>query len=212
MGRLPAILAAAALSVGAAACNRTSEPDRSPSPVSSAEPAGGSPGGGGTAKPARKSRPSGPADVAWDPPARWIKAEQPGPMRKATYRVPHAVYAPTDPEDGDLSVSQAGGTVEQNVARWALQLDRKLPDVKRTERNVNGLKVTVVEIHGDYSGMAAATTAGGAPPAAKKPRWELLGAIVETSPPTFFKLTGPEQTVTAAQHDFDQMVDGVRAK
>jgi hypothetical protein len=45
-----------------------------------------------------------------------------------------------------------------------------------------------------------------------KPGYALLGAIVETSPPTFFKLTGPEKTVMAARADFDKLVDGLRAK
>jgi hypothetical protein len=35
---------------------------------------------------------------------------------------------------------------------------------------------------------------------------------VGTSPPTFFKLTGPEKTVTAAQRDFDQLVGSLRSK
>jgi hypothetical protein len=129
-------------------------------------------------------------------------------MRKATYVVPRAAG---DAEDGELSVSQAGGSVDQNVARWAQQLDKKPADAKRTERMVNGLRVTVVEIHGDYSGMAMP----GAQPSdkpAKKPGYAMLGAIVETTPPTFFKLTGPDKTVANAQHDFDKMVDGMRAK
>jgi hypothetical protein len=52
----------------------------------------------------------------------------------------------------------------------------------------------------------------GAPAAEKKPAFALLGAIVATSPPTFFKLTGPDKTVMAAQRDFERLVDGLRAK
>jgi hypothetical protein len=126
-------------------------------------------------------------------------------MRKATYHVPRA---PGDVEDPELSVSQAGGTVEQNVARWAKQLDRKPSDAKRSERTVNGLKVTTVELHGDYSPMAMP----GGPTSVKKPGFALLGAIVETSPLTFLKLVGPDKSVVAAQRDFDKLVDGVRAK
>jgi hypothetical protein len=52
----------------------------------------------------------------------------------------------------------------------------------------------------------------GAPPSGKKPGWALLGAIVDGSPPTFFKLTGPDATVAAAQGDFDKLVNSLRAK
>jgi hypothetical protein len=199
---LPAVLSL--LSLALPACNRTSEPDRSASPAPAAQASGGA---GPTAAPV-KARPSGPTDVVWDAPTSWIKADQAGPMRKATYHVPHSAYGLADAEDGELSVSQAGGTVDQNVARWALQLERKLSDAKRTEQRVNGLEVTVVEIHGDYTGMAVP----GAPPPPKKPGYALLGAIVETSPPTFFKLTGPDQTVAAAQRDFDKLLGSLRAK
>src|SRR6185437_16187796 len=50
-----------------------------------------------------------PTDVAWDAPAAWKKVENPSPMRKATYEIPHAV--PSD-ADAELSVTVAGGSVE----------------------------------------------------------------------------------------------------
>ena len=52
----------------------------------------------------------------------------------------------------------------------------------------------------------------GAPPGPAKPDYALLGAIVETQPPHFFKLTGPAKTVAAAKADFDKMVQSFRAK
>jgi hypothetical protein len=126
-------------------------------------------------------------------------------MRKATYLIKHVEG---DPEDAELSVSQAGGTVAANVARWAQQLGRFPGDVKHSERKVKGLAVTVVEIHGEYTGMRIP----GAPPTAKRSGFALLGAIIETSPPTFFKLVGPEKSVMATQGDFDKLVDSVRPK
>jgi hypothetical protein len=179
-----------------AACNKPAEPDRGDKPA----PPGGS---------ARPAAPSGPAvsaaEVTWEAPAAWVKAENPSPMRKATYRVPRAAG---DPEDAELSVSQAGGSLEMNIARWAGQLGKKSGEVKREKKRVAGLDVTTVEIHGEYGGMAAP----GAPPQEKKAGYALLGAIVETSPPTFFKMTGPDKTVGAARADFDRFIDGLKAK
>jgi hypothetical protein len=192
--------------VSLAACNKTSEPDPSSTrgPASSA-PGPASPMNTAPARATPPSGPAGPAEVGYDAPGAWTRAPKPGPMRKATFYVPRV---PGDPEEGEMSVSQAGGSVDQNIARWALQLDRKLGDVKRTPRIVNGVAVTVVEIHGDYLGMSMP----GAPPPVKKPGFALLGAIAETSPPTFFKLLGPEKTVVAAQRDFDKLVDSLHAK
>ena len=197
------------------ACNRASEPESSAdaSPDTRAQgtaarpatrqPPGARPGG---PRPGDAPPPgAGPAEVVWDAPAAWPKADNPSPMRKATYKIPRAAG---DAEDGELSVSQAGGTIDQNLARWAGQFDQKLADVKRQERTVNGIKVTVVEIHGAYKGMAMP----GAPAAAPKAGEALLGAIAATSPPTFFKLTGPEKTVVGAQRDFDRFVGSLHAK
>jgi hypothetical protein len=190
-------LASAACAV---ACNKTPEPDSAPP-----RPAGTvmKMPSDGRIVPVRPA--AGPAEVTWDAPAAWIKAENPSPMRKATYRVPHAAG---DTDDAELSVSQAGGTVELNVNRWAGQLGAKPESVKRETRRVGGLEVTVVEMHGTYSGMAMP----GAAPAAAKTGWALLGAIVGTATPTFFKMTGPDKTVAAARADFDKLVESFRSK
>jgi hypothetical protein len=188
------VLAATVTLLLTASCNRTREPDRTddPSPVASADPAA----------------PKGalqPAEVAYEAPPAWSKAENPSPLRKATFRIPRAAG---DAEDGELSVSQAGGSIDQNLERWAGQLGHRLRDVKRDHRSPSGLRVTVVQIHGPYKGMAMP----GGPAPETKPAYALLGAIVETAPPTFFKLTGPERTVMAALPDFDKLVASLRGK
>jgi hypothetical protein len=50
-------------------------------------------------------------------------------------------------------------------------------------------------------------------PATPKEKQMLLGAIVDLGESqTFFKLVGPEATVTAARKDFDAFVASFRAK
>jgi len=184
----------------AAACSKAPEPDSGqprPEPKSSDAPK--------PASPPKPAAPSGPTDVAWDAPAAWQKADNPSPMRKATYKIPRAAG---DAEDGELSVSQAGGTVDANVQRWAGQFKDQNPALKRTERKVGELKVTIVEIHGTFAGSGMP----GAPAGSPKEHYALLGAIVETVTPTFFKLTGPEKTVNSAKADFDKFIDSLRAK
>jgi hypothetical protein len=185
--------------LGLSACEKTPEP--APSAPPQGAPASDAPKGSDA--PTRK----GPTDVAYDVPEGWQKVENPSPMRKATFKIPRAEG---DTEDAEMSVSQAGGTVDQNVTRWSGQFQSGKDDkTSRVDRKVGELSVTVVEIRGAFSGMAMP----GAPAAGPKPDWALLGAIVETEGSlTFFKLTGPEKTVTAARPGFDKLVDSLRAK
>ena len=130
-------------------------------------------------------------------------------MRKASYEVPHAG---TDTEDGELAVfyfgPNDGGGIEPNVARWVKQFSGIEPgDVKRADREANGLRQHTVEIaHGTFeSGMP------GAGPSGPKKDYALEGAIVEApSGAYFFKMTGPAHTVAVARAAFLQLLDSVR--
>jgi hypothetical protein len=203
--RLASIVTAALLL--AVGCSKTPEPEASaPPPRPAATTGSGAATGASTGAPPRPEAAQKPADVAYDAPASWEKAENPSPMRKATYKIKRA---DGDPEDAELSVSQAGGTVEANIARWTGQFEKSKGDAtKRSDKQIGELKVSLVEIHGTFAGGGMP----GAAPAAPKPGWAMLGAIVETSTPTFFKLTGPEKTVVAARADFEKMLDTLRAK
>ncbi|WP_281318513.1 hypothetical protein [Polyangium sp. y55x31] len=203
--RLAALIVPVAI-LALTACEKTPEPPPSGAP-DKARPAPAAPTGSaspGAAAPQRK----GPTDVAYDVPEGWQKVENPSPMRKATFKIPRAEG---DSEDAEMSVTQAGGTIDQNVQRWSGQFERGKDDTtSRQDRKVGELSVTVVEIHGTFSGGMGMP---GAAPAGPKPKWALLGAIVETDGAlTFFKLTGPEKTVTAAKPAFDKFVESLRAK
>ncbi len=137
--------------------------------------------------------------LAWRAPGRWQAAPNTSSMRLATYRVPRA---DGDKEDADLSIMQAGGSVDANVARWVGQFDAAAQKTaKRSTRKVGTLEITVVEVQGDYSsgGMGTEPASGAG--------FALLGAIVATpGSPHFFKLTGPAKTVMAARAEFDALL------
>lgn len=143
-------------------------------------------------------------EVVWETPAAWTKKENPNAMRKATYGVPKA---PGDAEDTELAVSRAGGSVSANVDRWVTQF---APGAKvdKTERTVNGLTVTVVEIRGTFAGGGMP----GMPSTGPKEHYVMLGAIAvdDGQDSTFFKMTGPEKTVGAARADFDKLVESLK--
>jgi hypothetical protein len=141
---------------------------------------------------------AGETSLEWQAPARWQLAPNASAMRLATYRVPRA---PGDPDDAELSITQAGGSIDANAARWIGQFDAAGQNsARRSTRKVGPLEVTMVEVQGAYSaamGKELASRSG----------WALLGAIVATpGTPHFFKLTGPAKTVRSARAEFDAMI------
>lgn len=189
-----------------AACSKTPEPSQNSQPPQPAQTGAAKPAetGNTASKPAP---PAGPTEITWDAPASFQKAENPNPMRKATYKITRAAG---DPEDAELSVSQAGGSTDMNIKRWQGQFENLAADaVKRSERKNGDLKITTVEMSGTFNGSGMPGAAPGAP----KPAFAMLGAIVETAQGSwFFKLTGPEKTVNAAKADFDKLVESIRGK
>jgi hypothetical protein len=149
--------------------------------------------------------PASAGGIAWDAPKEWEKVAHPSPMRKATYKIPRAEG---DTEDGEMTVTQVGGDLESNIQRWSTQFMEK-PTPARNELSQSGLKITVVEMSGTYQGMAAPGAAASGP----KEGFGLLAAIVEgegLAQPFFFKMVGPQKTVTAARSAFDTFVQSFR--
>jgi hypothetical protein len=144
------------------------------------------------------------APFEWRAPARWQLVVSANSMRIATYRVPHA---PGDSEDPELSVVQAGGSVDANAERWIGQFDSaSQKTAKRSMRKVGSLDVAMVEVQGSYSG-------GMGKESSPRAGWALLGAIAPTSSlPCFFKLTGPAKSVLAARPEFDALIASLTAR
>jgi hypothetical protein len=163
----------------------------------------------GPSDPSHPTNPSAPPAIAteaaplvWVAPPSWRSVPNPSPMRLATYRVPRAAG---DDQDGELSVTRAGGTAEANIERWIGQFEESATSA-RAEKTVHGLHVTVVSIKGTFLG------GGMTPGAPSSPRtsWALLGAIVESPGSSyFFKLVGPASTLSAAGAPFDAMINGL---
>jgi hypothetical protein len=140
-----------------------------------------------------------PPSIQWKAPAAWKAVANPSAMRLATYSV---APAPGDTESADVSITRAGGTTDANIERWFGQFE-ETGKATRTEKNVRGLKVTIVELNGTYLGggmMGGATS--------PRPGWALLGAIVEASgAPYFIKVTGPAATVHSARVPMNALLD-----
>lgn len=149
-----------------------------------------------------------PMQITWlDPPA-FKRVPPSNPMRKASYVVPRATG---DAEDGELTVFYfgpgQGGSIDANVDRWVKQFGEVKPgDVKRADREANGLRQHTVELE-------SGTFSSGMPGSSSKPKekFGLIGGIVETpSGAYFFKLTGPSKTVKQAKPDFYKLLDSIK--
>ncbi len=139
--------------------------------------------------------------VSWTVPSGWT-AQAPRSMRVATYAIPGAAGA----EAGECGVyyfgKGQGGTVDENVARWAQQFSGA-PKPVRSDSTVAGLRVHRVTLAGTY-------LAPGGPmmqSQGAKPNSRLLGAIVEAPGGlVFFKCTGPAATIAAAEKAFNALI------
>ena len=147
------------------------------------------------------------ATIVWRDPPKWERVEGGSAMRKASYKI-RAVG--DDAEDAEAAVyyfgPSNGGSTEANIQRWTAQFPEVAPaDVKRVERKANGMKQTVVDIHGTYDGSSMTIRE-----AVKKPNYRMIAAVVETPAGSyFFKLTGPQKTVETAKTAFMALLDSV---
>lgn len=155
--------------------------------------------------------------LRFDAPADWIAVEPLEPERVAEFVVPRAAE---DAEDAKCVVyyfdggGDQDGAVEAQLERWTnemLQPDgRPSADVATTSRfEVDGRQVTML----DVPGIFAAEVLPGSRMRYYKHEFRLKAAVVESPDgPYFFKLTGPDRTVTRWESAFTALVDSVRRK
>jgi len=144
-------------------------------------------------------------------PTVWKEEPPKTAMRAGQFRLPHVG---NDTEDGELAIfnPSIGGGVEANLMRWRGQFStpdgQPIPDagVVRASFEANGLKVTIIDVAGRYTGMAMMGA-----PTAPKDNYRMLGAIVETPDgPWYFKATGPGDTMGAQREAFVQFMHTVK--
>jgi len=134
-------------------------------------------------------------------PSGWIEEERTSSMRVAQYRLPKAA---SDTEDASLVLyyfgEGQGGSTAANVERWVSQMKQADGRAAKEEKlEVNGLKVTTVDVAGTY----VAETAPGSGTFNNKPGYRLRAAVVETPKGSYFvKLVGPEKTVAQWNESF----------
>lgn len=181
----------------------------------------GSVAGGPHSSPSQASGSSSPpaqtasGEVSYKVPEGWTVEKPSSEMRVAQYKLPKAEG---DGEDALLVVyyfgPSQGGTPQANIERWVNMV--KQPDgspatdkAKTETLTVNGLKVSTVDVQGNYSGGMSADSA----PKDSKSIYRLRGAVIETPKGSYFvKLTGPEKTVNHWDQSFNDYIKSFEFK
>lgn len=179
---------------------------KAPAPEMAAPPAGapggdmgGQMGGGMPGMPAEAAPHPG---VEWKTPGKW-KDQGPRSMRVATYSIPKSFGDSDDAECAVFYFGQGqGGGVDENIARWVGQFENA-SQPERANTTVGEFKVHRVTVNGSFLAPAGPMMQS----SGTKPKWRLLGAIIEgPQGSVFFKLTGPEKTVKGAEKDFEALL------
>ena len=201
----------AALGLGVGACSGDSEPtshSRAPEP-SSSEAASAPTVGDERTAPTEQGRPTA-GGLTWQAEAPLVARRPANTMRAAEYGV-------QGHDDATLAVfffgheQGGGGSVGANIARWLGQLEQ--PDgrsteavAKRSEREINGVRVTSIDAKGTFVGQLGMGT-----PVERRPGWRVLGAIAAGPQGlVFFKLLGPEAAVDEAEGAFERLIESLQ--
>lgn len=111
-----------------------------------------------------------------------------------------------DAADGRLTVTTAGGSVEDNVNRWRGQFSRQLDKESQEQLKVQDIEVTLVDFTGTYNDQRGAFS-----PLAESPNYRMLGAIFSVDDGLhFIKFYGPEKTIAAHAEEFRGFVQSLQ--
>ncbi|HEV3003335.1 MAG TPA: hypothetical protein VGX78_02695 [Pirellulales bacterium] len=153
---------------------------------------------------------------------RFLLTAPEGWLRKkpATRIVEHEFQVPAsdgDERPGRVTVTGAGGSVEDNINRWIGQFSQ--PDksstnekTKREKLTVAGQEITLIDVSGTYDDRPPAAAGG-----IKRENYRMLAAIVVTKQGEkktgnyFVKFVGPSQTVEDHAEGFKKMIEGLKA-
>lgn len=164
---------------------------------------------------AQSSAPAPAGDLRLKAPAGWVSERPSSSMRVSQYQLP---AAEGDSEAASLVVyyfgAGQGGSVDANLERWIGQMQssdgRPSKEKAKTETTtVNGLKVTLLDVSGAYTGGDM----GGGGAAQTKPNFRMRAGVIETPKGAYFiKLVGPEKTVGRWDQEFQDFVKSAEFK
>lgn len=144
--------------------------------------------------------------LRWTTPDTWRAVKPASNMRLAEYHLPAEQGGQPATMTAFYFGQGGGGSIQANFNRWVGQFTQTDDKPEQSTRQVNGMKVHLIDVSGTYQ-VGAAMGGGQA-----ESGWRMRGAIVETPAGNFFfKLTGPKATVAAHKEGFETFVSSFSA-
>ncbi len=132
-------------------------------------------------------------------PEGWVRKQPRIDFIRAEFALPKAEG---DPADGRLTVSVAGGTIDDNVRRWQSQFASEAEQKPAEKISVGDFEVTLVDLSGTFTDQR-----GPFAPAQKRADYRMLGAIVPIGGQLhFIKAYGPAKTMAQQEKAFQTFV------
>jgi hypothetical protein len=136
-------------------------------------------------------------------PEGWVRQQPRSQFVLAEFALPKAEG---DAQDGRLTLSLAGGSVDANVQRWQDQLGSQREKDSRSEVEIAGLTVTLVDLSGTYNDQP-----GPYAPSVSREGYRILGAIIPVKGDLhFIKAYGPQKTMAEHETAFHAFVKSVQ--
>ena len=137
-------------------------------------------------------------------PKGWVQKQPRSGFVLAEFGLPRAQG---DAADGRLTISTAGGTVQQNVERWKQQFGGKPQKESQKSLQVEGVQVTLVDFSGSFLDQR-----GPSAPAEEHSGYRMFGAIIPVGSQSYFvKAYGPEKTMAARADEFQKYIRSVKS-
>jgi hypothetical protein len=144
-------------------------------------------------------------------PANWTEKKPAITFIEAEYSIPPVQG---DENPGRLTAMGAGGSVEDNIKRWADQFsgDGGAAKPKVDKLTVSGTEIQLVDLSGTYADSPGGPFAGGKK--VMRSNYRMLGAIIQTKDKGnyFLKLYGPKATIDENEKGFQEMVKSLKVK
>lgn len=189
-------------------CSKQSEPQSVSSDSPQADPHAGMLSAGETSNSAAMPSSAGTGrlveldTITLTAPADWKRIEPGSTFVAAEFLLPRSEG---DDQDGRLTVSAAGGSVEANIERWKSQFDPLIEEKTTQTIEVAGKSITVVDLSGDFN-----DSRGPFAPPVKRSDYRMIAAIIPGEGQSYFvKATGPKNSMAAYSNSIREFIRSI---
>lgn len=135
-------------------------------------------------------------------PANWKRKQPRSSFVLAEFSLPAADGS----DEGRLTVTTAGGSVEANIERWKGQFSGSSSGAREERLDTPAGQVTLVDLSGEFNDQP-----GPFAPAVKRPDYRMIAAIIPVDGQLHFvKAVGPQKTIAARADEVKALIRSVQ--